>query len=317
MIRLKMYSNSGFTLISLTTKGDKKERCNTRQRTLKTGLRLCLANKFKEGNIMTSKRFKTNLTVRASLSGMLLSAIILAGGAARAASDNDCSQLPSYSALKSALITARGAVNGGFNLDMWGTIVNRDGVVCAVAFTGADRGSEWPGSRVISAQKANTANSFSLPGLALSTANLFAAVQPGGSLYGLQHSNPVDTEAAYKGPSANFGMPNDPLVGNKVGGVNVFGGGLALYNAAHVLVGAIGVSGDTSCADHNIAWRTRHILNMDFVPGGVGPAARPDNINYDGLVPVPSLQADFSHPICKIAGVDSVSAISAALPPTQ
>jgi len=34
-------------------------------------------------------------------------------------------------------------------------------------------------------------------------------------------------------------------------------------------------------------------------------------------VPVPSLAADFSHPICKIAGVDGVSAISAALPPTQ
>ena len=29
-----------------------------------------------------------------------------------------------------------GAGNGGFNLEMWGTVVNRDGVVCAVAFTG-------------------------------------------------------------------------------------------------------------------------------------------------------------------------------------
>jgi uncharacterized protein GlcG (DUF336 family) len=234
-----------------------------------------------------------------------------------AASDNDCSQVPTYADLKAALTTARNASNGGFNLDMWGTIVNRDGVVCAVAFTGADRGAQWPGSRVIAAQKANTANAFSLPGLALSTANLWAAVQPGGSLYGLQASNPVDTAAAYKGPSSKFGTPNDPLVGSKIGGVNVFGGGLALYNTEHVLVGAIGVSGDTSCADHNIAWRTRHILNMDFVPGGVGPAGHPDNINYQGLVPVPSLQADFSHPICKIAGVDNVSAISAGLPPTQ
>jgi len=82
--------------------------------------------------------------------------------------------------------------NGGFNLDMWATVVNRDGIVCGVAFTGSNRGSQWPGSRVISAQKANTTNSFSLPGLALSTANLYAAVQPGGTLYGLQHSNPVD-----------------------------------------------------------------------------------------------------------------------------
>jgi hypothetical protein len=54
------------------------------------------------------------------------------------------------------------------------------------------------GSRVISAQKANTANAFSLPGLALSTANLYSAVQPGGSLRA-QESNPVDTQVAYGG----------------------------------------------------------------------------------------------------------------------
>ena len=269
--------------------------------------------------MMISKTFQMRLTVPSVVRCMLVASILLSEGATYAASDNSCSQVPSHEDLKAALTAARSFAggNGGFNLDMWGSIVNRDGVVCAVAFTGADRGSEWPGSRVISAQKANTANSFSLPGLALSTANLWAAVQPGGSLFGLQESNPVDTDAAYKGPSANFGKSNDPLVGNKIGGVNVFGGGLALYNSAGELVGAIGVSGDTSCADHNIAWRTRHNLNMDFVPGGVGPATRPDNINYQGLVPVPSLAADFSHPICKIAGIDHVSAISAALPPTQ
>ena len=71
-----------------------------------------------------------------------------------------CRNLPTQQALQAALIAARAQANGGFNLDMWGTIVNRDGVVCAVAFTGADRGDQWPGSRVISAQKANTANSL-------------------------------------------------------------------------------------------------------------------------------------------------------------
>lgn len=228
-----------------------------------------------------------------------------------------CRGLPAHAALKTALVAARTAANGGFNLDMWGTVVNRDGVVCAVAFTGADRGAEWPGSRVISAQKANTANSFSLPTLALSTANLWAAVQPGGSLYGLQHSNPVATDVAYQGPSSRYGQPNDPMVGNKIGGVNVFGGGLALYDSTGRLVGAIGVSGDTSCADHNIAWRARHGLNLDFVPGGVGDPVRADNINYQGLVPANTLLNDFSHPVCKIAGVDGVSAISAALPVTQ
>ena len=79
----------------------------------------------------------------------------------------------------------------------------------------------------------------------------------------------------------------------------------------------IGVSGDTSCADHNIAWRTRNNLNMDFVPAGPGPAGKEDNINYQGAVPVPSLQNDFSHPTCPIAGVDTASAISAALPNTK
>ena len=246
------------------------------------------------------------------------SAIALSGASGYADSDRDCRHLPNSAALKTALTAAQTLVNGGFGLDMWGTIVNRDGVVCAVAFTGTDRGSQWPGSRVISAQKANTANSFSLPGLALSTANLWAAVQPGGSLYGLQHSNPVDTDVAYKGPSSNFGQSDDPMVGKKIGGVNVFGGGLALYKGpatARALVGAVGVSGDTSCADHNIAWRTRNNLSLDFVPGGVGSdGMRPDNINYQGLVLSP-LAADFSHPICKIAGVDGVSTISAGLPP--
>jgi len=233
----------------------------------------------------------------------------LSGSALRSA----CAGLPTQAQLKSALTMARDDTNGGFNLDMWGTVVNRDGVVCAVAFTGANRGSQWPGSRVISAQKANTANAFSLPRLALSTADLWAAVQPGGSLYGLQHSNPVDPRAAYHGPASDYGMPDDPLVGRRIGGVNVFGGGLALYNSRKVLIGAVGVSGDTSCADHNIAWRTRHTLQLDWVPAGVSVNGD-DNINYQGIVTVPSLQADFSHPICKIAGVDNVSAISASLP---
>ena len=264
----------------------------------------------------TREGFKTRM-VAGLVCGALLAALAVSRGVVSAQSDNGCSGLPSQSDLKRELTAARNDSNGGFGLDMWGTVVNRDGIVCAVAFTGADRGSQWPGSRVISAQKANTANSFSLPGLALSTANLWAAVQPGGSLFGLQESNPVETAAAYQGPSSKFGTAGDPLVGQKIGGINVFGGGLALYNASHALVGGIGVSGDTSCADHNIAWRTRHSLNLDFVPGGVGPAGRRDNINYQTLVPVPSLQNDFSHPICSIAGVDGVSAISAALPVTQ
>ena len=99
---------------------------------------------------------------------------------------------------------------------------------------------------MISAQKANTANAFSLPDLALSTANLFTAVQPGHSLFGLQESNPVNTAVAYGGDATSFGQPADPMVGERIGGVNVFGGGLALYDEEGTLLGALGVSGDTS-----------------------------------------------------------------------
>src|SRR5580765_3499902 len=216
-----------------------------------------------------------------SVMGLVLAGSLLcAAGSARA--DGPCADLPSHAQLAAALATARAAANGGFNLDMWATVVNRDGVVCAVAFTGVDRGDQWPGSRVISAQKANTANAFSLPGLALSTANLYSAVQPGGSLYGLQASNPVDTGVAYGGNASNYGRANDPMVGGRIGGVNVFGGGLGLYNSDGKLVGGIGVSGDSSCADHNIAWRARNTLNLDYVPAGVsGDPNHKDNIVFD------------------------------------
>ena len=170
---------------------------------------------------------------------------------------------------------------------MWGTIVDRDGVVCAVVFTGSNRGDQWPGSRVISAQKASTANAFSLPGFSLSTANLYTATQPGGSLFGLQESNPVATDVAYSGNPGRYGQRNDPMVGSRVGGVNVFGGGLGLYDISGRIVGGLGVSGDTSCADHNIAYRTRNTLELDYVPGGVAAVADPtrrDNIIFD-IVP--------------------------------
>jgi uncharacterized protein GlcG (DUF336 family) len=188
--------------------------------------------------------------------------------------------LPSHEKLKEALKEVVKEQNGGFGLQMWASIVDRDGVVRIIAFSGEERGDQWPGSRVISAQKANTANAFSLPGLALSTANLFSAVQPGGSLYGLQHSNPVDPQVAYQGNSEKFGTGDDPMVGKKIGGVNVFGGGLSLYNSEGNLLGAIGVSGDSSCADHNIAWKVRHALKLDHIPGGISPT-KDDNIVYD------------------------------------
>jgi uncharacterized protein GlcG (DUF336 family) len=241
----------------------------------------------------------------------------------------DCRELPGHAAVKAALDAAVAVEVSGLNLHMWATIVNRDGIVCAVAFSGTERGAQWPGSRVISAQKANTANAFSLDrssasgssgaaaGLALSTANLYSAVQTGGSLFGLQHSNPVETLVAYLGNSAKYGQPDDPMVGFKIGGVNVFGGGLGLYAPGQKIVGGVGLSGDTSCADHHIAWRVRNNVKLDHLlgVGGVsGDPARPDNIIHDivmdgtdaGLSP-----SGFGHPTCINTGNP------ATLPPVQ
>jgi uncharacterized protein GlcG (DUF336 family) len=240
-------------------------------------------------------------------------------------------------AIQSALTTALKSVapdkagNGGLGNQMWATLVDQDGKVCAVAFTGPDRISQWPGSRVISAQKANTAAAFNLPaGVggtvdALSTANLWTQVQPGGSLFGLQFSNPVDPAIAYGqagtgGDATKYGSSNDPMLGRFIGGVNVFGGGLGLYATGGKKVGGVGVSGDTSCADHNIAWKLRHALNLDkLTSGGVrglSPAPRQDNIIYD-LDPahkheaVDNSASGFGHPLC---GFNEEAAV---LPATQ
>lgn len=219
-----------------------------------------------------------------SLSLLSTSAQVLANG------------LPTAEELRSNLQKVVGSDNGGLETEMWASIVDRDGVVRMVVFSGKERGDQWPGSRTISAQKANTANAFSLPDLALSSGNLYAAVQPEkGSLYGLQFSNPVDVSVAYGGDAKDYGTEKDYMIGKKIGGVNVFGGGLALYNDAGTLLGALGVSGDTSCADHNIAWKLRHLLELDYVPAGVHEIkgkmhASDDNIVYDDV--------KWAHPEC-------------------
>jgi len=250
-----------------------------------------------------------------------LGMLLMSTAAAAEAEESACRGLPGHGALKRALSAAVTTEASGLNNHMWATLVSRDGTVCAVAFSGNIAEAQWLGSRVISAQKANAANAYSLDagsasngsgqpgGLALATANLYSAVQPGGSLYGLQHSNPVHTGTAYKGRSQLFGSSNDPMVGERVGGVNVFGGGLALYAEGSRLVGGVGVSGDTSCADHNIAWRVRHNLALDHLASVPGPASlfagdagHPDNIIFD-IAPNSNggtgvSASGFGHPTC-------------------
>ncbi len=271
---------------------------------------------------------RTTLECRPRFLALGLASLItltLPAGSARAGDACAALGLGNQGAIHTALTTALKSVapnkasNGGLGNHMWATIVDQDGKVCAVTFTGPTRISQWPGSRVISAQKANTAAAFNLPaGVggtvdALSTANLWTQAQPGGSLFGLQFSNPVDPAVAYGsradagGDAAKYGTPQDPLVGQFIGGVNVFGGGLGLYDASGKKVGAIGVSGDTSCADHNIAWRTRHALGLDRLTTagvrGLSPSPRQDNIIYD-INPankhdaVDNSASGFGHPDC-------------------
>ena len=268
------------------------------------------------------KQTAVKKTTTIGISGLALGVAALVSVGAGSAAPNPAGPtfqgLPTHAELQAALVAARAENNGGFNLDVWATVVDRDGVVVAVAFTGADRDDQWPGSRVISAQKANTANAFSLEGLSLSTANLFSAVQPGGSLFGLQESNPVDVGVAYRGTPLAYGQPNDPMVGRRIGGINVFGGGLALYNSDGELIGGIGVSGESSPADHNIAWRTRHNLGLDYVPAGVSPDPdRPDNIIFD-IAPDanghPESAGGFGHAHAIVGNEANEAAIADTLP---
>ena len=220
--------------------------------------------------------------------------------------------LPSHTALRGQLRQVLTEQNGGLGFEMWATIIDRNGLVVDVVFSGENRGDQWPGSRVISAQKANTANAFSLEGFALSTANLFAAVQPGGSLFGLQESNPVDPEVAYAGKAVDFGTRKDPMIGRRLGGINVFGGGLALYSPSGTLLGGLGVSGDTSCSDHIIAWKLRHALNLDNVPAGPAPS------NTDNIIYTSGSLDGFEHPTCfDLAGQGNHVTIGNNLPTTH
>lgn len=162
---------------------------------------------------------------------------------------------------------------------MWSAVIDRDGVLCSVIKVG----DAWPGSRAIAIAKANTANAFSNDGLALSTANLYAATQPGGSLYGLNNSNPFNPDF----------LPIGSGIGNVPGGVITFGGGVPLYKDGKV-IGGLGVSGDSACADHVIAYRMRRNAGLGTIPGGVGFNGT-DNILYaaSGVAPT-----GFQHPHC-------------------
>lgn len=203
-----------------------------------------------------------------------------------------CQGLPNKSQLRAYLVAAAagtgisaplgpgtdaGGLFGGSR--MWGAVVNRKKELCALITSTVDPMKAWLGSEYIAEAKAYTANAFSVDVLALSTARLYTFVQPGHSLFGLNQSNPFNPQ-----------FFTSPAVGKVTGGIITFGGGVPLYNSAGQIIGGLGVSGDTSCADHEIAKRVRHLAGLN-PPGG--PLV--DDIVYaaaDG----PSL---FAHSLCQ------------------
>jgi uncharacterized protein GlcG (DUF336 family) len=207
----------------------------------------------------------------------------------QAAPASQCSALPSASALAEFLVQAPGTGGDAGGLfhgtRMWGAVVNRDGELCAYATSQPDPSQVWPGSQAIAKSKAYTANAFSLdasaPVSALSTARLYTFTQPGHSLWSLGQSNLFDTRFL-AAPDANGGH-------NQItGGLIFFGGGVPLYSDG-LIVGGLGISGDTSCTDHEIAKRVRSLAGLNH-PGG----APVDDISYssvDGPGP-------FTHPLC-------------------
>lgn len=209
-----------------------------------------------------------------------------------------CPGLPTATQLRTvvqSVVKEGSSKNGGMGNQEWAVLVNREGIGCAVVYSGNSASDEWPASRVIAASKANTANGSSNDSFALSTANLYAASQPGESLYGLITTGPPNPKAAFGDPTT-FGTPNDPMIGKLVGGTVVFGGGLPLYNKEGKIIGGLGLSGDTSCTDHIIAWKVRHQLHLDNVTMGPSPDHN-DNMILD--FKDGKSASGFGHPNCK------------------
>jgi uncharacterized protein GlcG (DUF336 family) len=215
---------------------------------------------------------------------LVLSFVLLVSMGASLYAAGNCSQMPSESAVKSALIGSASPTAGGLfgGSRMWAAVVNRDGEICSYVTSTADPTQVWPGSQAIAKAKAYTANAFSLDTFALSTARLYTFTQPGHSLNSLGQSN-LFNSSLLSPPSGISGGTNQIA-----GGMIFFGGGVPLYKDGKI-IGGLGISGDTACTDHEIAKRVRNTLGLN--PAG-GPTA--DDIVYSG----PDLPSVFAHPVC-------------------
>jgi uncharacterized protein GlcG (DUF336 family) len=210
-----------------------------------------------------------------------------------------CGDLPGYAALKAALVAAVQTEGSGLDFQMWGTIVNRDGVVC-VAFSGSDGARNGP-----------VAGSFPRKRPTQRMRSGWTAWRYRRRISTLRRS------PAARCTACSTVIRWTPMQRMAEARRNT---------APHTIpwcVGAVGVSGDTSCADHMIAWRARANLDLDHLGTVVaGPAklfasdpTHPDNIIYD-ITPNPGggtgvSATGFGHPTCLNTGpADSLPPVS-------
>ena len=211
------------------------------------------------------RRFISGLAL-AGLPALWLAAPAMADGSHGNACDIPAATVAKVQSQLSKVVNLSDDNGGIFKPNrMWSAIVDRLGVLCSVISTASvtSRQDPWPGSREIAIAKASTANDFSNTALALSTANLYASTQPGGSLWGLNQSNPFNPQF----------LPEGTGIGEVPGGIITFGGGVALYASSGQVIGGLGVSGDSSCADAAIAYRMRLFAGLNNTPND-------DNIVY-------------------------------------
>lgn len=192
--------------------------------------------------------------------------------ATNAYAGNDCGKLPKAEELKAALQAVANQpadkYPGGGRGPLWMTLVDPTGVVCAVVHSldssGADAKNKenvtlhlQPFHRLLSARKASTSAIFSSSRGSIASGHLYSSNQPGGLLQEASYEGQYD---ALEGDAMTFGTKKDPMIGHRVGGFIGLGGGLALFDANKNKVGAIGVSGDTPCTTHVLAWQIREAL---------------------------------------------------------
>jgi uncharacterized protein GlcG (DUF336 family) len=197
-----------------------------------------------------------------------------------------CRDLPSADDLRKWLRQAPsegGDAGGLFSGKMeWASLVNRQGEICATAVATDEPASAWPGSQAIAKAKAYTANAYSTDTLALSTARLYTLTQPGHSLWGVAQPNAFNP-ACLEQPQ-DSGKTDGKICGGQI----AFGGGVPLYRGK-TRVGGLGVSGDTACADHEIAKRIRHLAQLDPEKGQFA-----DDITYSSV----DGASIYTHPLC-------------------